>query len=41
MKGYSGWLAILGLFEVFGLIILAILPDKAKGVAPAGQARVG
>ncbi len=41
MKGYSGWLAIFGVFEFFGLIILALLPDRAKSVGPAAQARVG
>lgn len=27
-KGYSGWLALLALLSWFGLIILALLPDK-------------
>lgn len=41
MKGYPGWLAIFGVLEFLGLIILAILPDRMKPVAPAAQARVG
>ena len=27
-KGYSGWLALLGLIQTFGLLILFLLPDK-------------
>ncbi len=29
-KGYTGWLAILGLFSFIGLLILVLLPDHAK-----------
>lgn len=29
-KGYSGWLTLLGLINLFGLLILFILPDKRK-----------
>ena len=27
-KGYSGWMAIFGLFSLPGLIVLLILPDR-------------
>lgn len=29
-KGYSAWFTLLGLINIFGLIILFLLPDKAK-----------
>jgi hypothetical protein len=29
-KGYSGWLALLGLLQLLGLLIIAFLPDKTK-----------
>jgi hypothetical protein len=29
-KGYSQWFGALGLFSIFGLIVLVLLPDKHK-----------
>ena len=34
-KGYSGWLALLGILEIVGLIILAVMPDKHPRAAAA------
>lgn len=33
-KGYSGWLTFLGLINVFGFAIVALLPDKRKSNNP-------
>ena len=33
-KGYSGVLAALGLFHVFGLLVILVLPDKWRVEAP-------
>jgi hypothetical protein len=30
MKRYPSWLAVLGLFEFPGLVVLALLPDKSR-----------
>jgi hypothetical protein len=30
-KGYNATLGLLGLFSIFGILILAVLPDKVKG----------
>lgn len=29
-KGYSGWLALMGLTNIFGLVLLVFLPDKRR-----------
>jgi hypothetical protein len=29
-KGYSQWIGALGLLSIFGLVVLAVLPDKHK-----------
>ncbi|MCD4499987.1 hypothetical protein [Chromobacterium vaccinii] len=30
-KGYSGKFGLLGLLSIFGLVVLALMPDKHKG----------
>ena len=29
-RGYSGWYAVLAVLEIFGLIILALMPDRRQ-----------
>lgn len=29
-KGYTGWLILLGLINIFGLLFLVLLPDRRK-----------
>ena len=36
-KGYSGWLALLGLVKVVGLLILLLLPSRASKRASTSQ----
>lgn len=33
-KGYSGWLTLLGLINIFGFAIVALLPDRRKSGTP-------
>ncbi len=37
-KGYTGWLALLGLAGILGLVALALFPDRVAEAAGAGEA---